>query len=151
MTAPDVLGVQLAALRFTVERGKIAEFARATLNDNPEYFAAGEEPVPAPLTFSVASRLYSTAGDAFASVRDIGLDPPRVVHGTQEWLYHRPVLSGKVLEGIPTVTEVYTKQARGGGEMVFVMLETVFRDVSDGEPVVTERMLSIQLPEKEKA
>lgn len=147
----EVLGRTLAPLRFTVERGKVAEFARATHNANPEYFDAEAESVPAPLTFSVASRLYSTSGDAFASVRELGMDPPRVVHGMQEWVYHRPVRSGQVLEGTPTVTDVYAKTSRGGGEMVFVMLETVFRDVSDNEPVVTERMLSIQLPEKEKA
>lgn len=144
----SLVGRTLPALRFTAEAGKIGEFARATKNPNPEYvgWTAG---LPAPLTFSVVSRLYSLTGDALQTVRDLGLDVARVVHGTQEWVYHEPLTAGRDIEGVPTVTEHYSKVARDGGVMTFVMLETVFRDVADGTPLVTERMLSIELPEKE--
>lgn len=145
----SLVGRTLPALRFTVEPGKIGEFARATKNDDPAY-VGWSEGMPAPLTFSVVSRLYSAAGDALQTVRDLGLDVARVVHGSQEWIYHGSLTSGVTLEGVPTVTEHYRKAARDGGTMTFVMVETVFRDVADGAPVVTERMLSIELPQKEE-
>lgn len=145
----SLVGRRFAKTRFPVEAGKVAEFSRAVgrrTGDGEAYdWDTSAGGMVAPLTYSVAARLYAD-GDALQTVIDMGLDPRRVVHGEQEWTYHSPMRAGQVLVGTPTIVEAYAKDGRKG-EMVFVLLETAFDDERTGEPVVTERMLSIQLPE----
>jgi hydroxyacyl-ACP dehydratase HTD2-like protein with hotdog domain len=60
-----------------------------------------------------------------------------VLHGEQEFVYHRPIVAGDVLDGTSVIADVYEKEAKGS-IMVFVVTETVWRDAT-GSPVVTER------------
>jgi hypothetical protein len=59
-----------------------------------------------------------------------------VLHGEQEFIYHRPLVAGDVLYGEGTVTEAYEKESRGK-VMTFLVSETVWKDRKTGEPVVT--------------
>ena len=61
-----------------------------------------------------------------------------VLHGEQEFSYQRPITVGDVLVGEGTLTDVYEKESKGK-TMTFVVVETVWRDEKDGQPVVTER------------
>lgn len=145
------IGEVVREVVFPIEAGKIAEFARAMRDDNPAFVqpakaeALGHAPVPAPLTFSVASAHYA-GGNATDLPIKLGLDLSRTVHGEQRWIYHRPIEAGQTLTGITRIAQVDRKASRGG-EMLRVTTETVYRD-SDGRPVVTESMLSIELPPK---
>ncbi|MEP7349397.1 MAG: MaoC family dehydratase N-terminal domain-containing protein [Sphingorhabdus sp.] len=145
----DRVGEIVREVRFPVEAGKIGEFARAMKDPAPVYSdgeaarAAGFEAIPAPLTFSTASAHYA-GGDATDLPLRLGLDLSRTVNGEQRWEYHRPMLGGQILTGISRIASVDRKQGRAG-EMLRVLTETEFRD-EDGELVVTEHMLTIELP-----
>ena len=60
-----------------------------------------------------------------------------VLHGEQEFIYHKPVQAGATLHQEVKITDLYSKEAKGK-TMTFLVMETVFKDDS-GEPVVTER------------
>jgi acyl dehydratase len=62
-----------------------------------------------------------------------------VLHGEQEFEYHRPVMVGDVLEGEGKVTDVYEKESKGK-TMTFLVTENVFKDAKTGDPVLTTRM-----------
>ena len=62
MVDKSIVGTEMGGGSMVVERGKIMEFARAILDENPVYF---EENAPAPLTFTMAGAHFkdcSTAG-----------------------------------------------------------------------------------------
>ncbi len=61
-----------------------------------------------------------------------------VLHGEQEFVYHRTPVAGDVLDGVQTITDVYEKDSESA-HMTFVVMETQWTDVRDGSPVVTER------------
>jgi acyl dehydratase len=61
-----------------------------------------------------------------------------ILHGEQEFIYHRPVYVGDVLSGEGTVTDAYSKESKGK-TMTFIVTETVWKDDKTGEPVVTSR------------
>jgi hydroxyacyl-ACP dehydratase HTD2-like protein with hotdog domain len=62
-----------------------------------------------------------------------------VLHGEEEFEYHRPLVVGDVLEGEGKVTDIYEKESKGK-TMTFLVTENVFKDARTGEPVVTTRM-----------
>jgi acyl dehydratase len=62
-----------------------------------------------------------------------------ILHGEQEFTYHRPVFAGDVLEGRGTVVDAYRKESKGK-VMTFVVVETAWSDRASGEPVCTSRM-----------
>ncbi len=151
----SVVGKSTGVSKVTVERGPVANFARAVLDDNAVYQspeaarAAGFDAIPAPPTFSFAIRhwgqfaedqppdpggenpMHKIVGDLFSRG---GL----VLHGEQEFEYHRPLLVGDVLVGEGRITDVYEKESKGA-TMTFVVTETVWRDERSDEPIVTER------------
>jgi len=61
-----------------------------------------------------------------------------VLHGEQEFVYHRTPVAGDVLDGVQTITDIYEK-ASERAHMTFVVMETQWNDARDGSPVVTER------------
>ena len=61
-----------------------------------------------------------------------------VLHGEQEFVYHRPIVSGDVLDGEQSITDMYEKET-DAATMTFVVMETRWSDASSGDPVVTER------------
>ena len=62
-----------------------------------------------------------------------------VLHGEQEFTYHRPLVVGDVLLGEGKVVDVYEKDSKGK-TMTFLVTENAFRDEKTGDPVVTTRM-----------
>jgi acyl dehydratase len=95
---------------YTVERAKIAEFARAVFAESEYHFdvsiarAAGYRDVLAPTTFpSVIERL---ALNLLLADSSTGLEFSRVVHGDQRFTYARPVVAGDLLSGRLKVTKV---------------------------------------------
>ncbi len=112
-----------------VEYGKIREFARAIKDENPIYFdeehakrqAGGVMPPP---TFTMTQAFWDDGGNRI----DLGLDMRRVLHGTQEFEYVRPVYAGDTLTAQGRISDVYKKPGKRGGEMTFVVLETEFKN-----------------------
>lgn len=146
----DWIGKEVRRVVFHVEPGKIAEFARAIRDPAPIYFdqddavAAGYGGIVAPLTFSTASAHYA-GGDAAEVPLKLGLDLTRTVHGEHTWTLLRPITAGETLLGVSVVTDADVKTNRKGQQMRRIWIETVFTDLQ-GEPVVKELMLTVELP-----
>ncbi|MGH9030748.1 MAG: FAS1-like dehydratase domain-containing protein [Acidimicrobiia bacterium] len=152
----SVIGKSTGASKVTVERGPVSNFAQAVLDESPVYAspgaarAAGFEAIPAPPTFSFAMRHWGTFPDDQPPDPTGGKNPMHevmsdlfgrggiVLHGEQEFEYHRPLMVGDVLVGEGTITDLYEKESKGK-TMTFVVTETVWRDEKTDEPVVTER------------
>jgi acyl dehydratase len=65
--------------------------------------------------------------------QELGLNYALVVHGEQEYEWHRPVRVGDKLKATPRIADIY---ARGPNE--FLVIEAEIRDES-GETVVVAR------------
>lgn len=141
----------------TVERATVTSFARSVKADDPVYRnrdiarAAGFDDVPAPPTyfFSAAQNWdqreedqpADPAGGANPMAEVMGAlmaDGGLILHGEQEFTYHRPVVVGQRLHHSGVVKDIYTK-ASGDRTMTFMVIETTYAD-SSGEPVVTSTM-----------
>ena len=152
----SVIGKPTSASVIAVERGPISAFARAVKDDSAPYHdpaaasAAGLAGIPAPPTFTFAAPYWGAYADLqkgiakvegnpmFEIIGKLMADGGLVLHGEQEFVYHRPVIVGDVLVGNGTCVDAYERESKGK-TMTFVVSETVWSDQKTGEPVVTER------------
>lgn len=118
----------------TVERGRLAFFARATGQANPVYTdlaaarAAGHQDLPVPPTFFFGLELERP--DPFGYLAALGVDLRHVLHGKQSFTYHALAYAGETLTLRSRITSV---TVRSGGAMVLLVKTT---DITrDGEPV----------------
>ena len=153
----EVVGRPTGRSTVTVERGPVTRFAEAVTESSPIYRdieaarAAGFDGVPVPPTY-----FFSAAGHwgAFPEAQPADAQPDSnptmeiigqlmanggmVLHGEQEFTYHRPVVVGETLRGEGKVADLYEKAA-GERTMTFLVTETEYRD-AEGELVLTARM-----------
>lgn len=140
------VGDEVDRSRFTVERGKVAEFARATFAEDPahtdvEYVRSlGFDDVLATATHVV---VVGHQRDARETVSRLGLEHSRVVVGSVSWQYERPLMAGDDLRGIRRVVDDQRKISGSGTSMRFVTLETVFTDERSVR-VATQREVLIE-------
>lgn len=140
MADRQALGHTGAPFRFDVERGKIREFARATGTSNPAYLDSDEPPCPP--TF-LTTQFFWQEGESDVWQR-VALDQRRGLHAEQEYVFHGPPpTAGSELTARSTVTEMYTKQGRRGGELTFAVMVTEFRD-AQGRLVAEARMTGVE-------
>ncbi len=140
MVDTSAVGITDDPFPMTVERGKIREFARATMSSNPEYL---DDPVP-PIepTFLTSVAFWSPPGASVYS--KVKLDLKRVLHGGQEYIFHGPPpRAGDELTVQTRVAEVYEKEGKRGGSMTFVVTVAEFRDKT-GKLRVEARSTAIQ-------
>jgi hypothetical protein len=125
----------------SVERGKIREFARATGSSSPEYLDAANPLVPPTFLATVVFWQPPEADDLY---RSLDIDPRRLLHGEQEYLYTgEPPRAGAVLHAQTVVEEIYDKEGKRGGVMTFVVLRTDFTD-ANGVIVAQARSTAIE-------
>jgi acyl dehydratase len=152
----SVIGKSTGTQRVVVERQPLSNFAKAVKDTNPIYQngeaakGAGFDAIPAPPTWSFAmsgwgiyperqSDLARVEGNPmFEIIGKLQAKGGMVLHGEQEFEYHRPILAGDVLVGEGKVVDAYEKDS-GSATMTFVVSETVWKDDKSGEPVVTTR------------
>jgi acyl dehydratase len=154
----SVIGQKTSSSRIVVERGPVSNFAKALKDENPVYAdpekarEAGFEDIPAPPTFGFAMAHWG----AFPELQpqpDPEADPQLlaktmgglmakgglVLHGEQEFVYHRPMVVGDVLIGEGRLVDLYEKESKGR-TMTFIVMETTYRDDRTDDPVLTTRM-----------
>jgi hypothetical protein len=141
----SVIGAKVRAWRVTVERAPIVNLARVLGDTN-----AVLSDTPAPPTFSFVMAHWGAYAEDQPPEPSAGVNPMHrimgelhakgalVLHGEQEFVYHRPIVSGDVLDGEESITDVYEKET-DAATMTFVVMETRWTDAKSGEPVVTER------------
>lgn len=152
----SIIGKSTGRRRVVIERGPVAVFADAVKDADPVYRSAaaaeeaGYDAIPVPPTWPFVMHHWG----AFPEIQPTGTDEDTsafglvlgpllakgglLLHGEQEFEYHRPVYVGDVLTGEGTISDVYEK-ATGSATMTFVVTETVWTDDANGEPVVTAR------------
>lgn len=123
-----------------VELGKIREFARAVKDDSVQY--RDDTGCLAPPTFLMSvAHWMGGLGETRSAVKK--LDYQRLLHGEQEFEYLRPVRPGDVLTFRSRTREVFEKQGKRGGTMLFVIGETEFKN-QRGEVVAYARNTVIE-------
>jgi acyl dehydratase len=139
-----------------VERGQLGLFADAVRDYSPIYRdataaeAAGLPGIPAPPTYPFVMANFGAYPELQPD--DKPTDSPMaevlgplmakgglILHGEQEFTYHRPVFAGDVLVGEGKVVDAYTKESKGR-TMTFLVMETTWTEQATGEPVCTSRM-----------
>jgi acyl dehydratase len=139
--------------KVVIERGPVSHFAAALGSTSPIYHdreaarAAGFDDIPAPPTWPFAMEFSGK----FAEIQPKDADPASplmavlgpltaqgglILHGEQEFIYHRPIEVGDVLIGEGKITDAYQKESKGK-TMTFMVTETKWSDETTGEPVVT--------------
>jgi acyl dehydratase len=130
-------GKEYQTVSFTVERDRVLQFADAIGEDDPIFRdpeaarSAGYDEQVAPPTFVTVMQIM-TSGQAVVDP-ELGLNYALVVHGEQEYEWHRPVMVGDVLSATPRIADIY---ARGPNE--FLLIEAEITDPS-GTTVVVAR------------
>jgi acyl dehydratase len=133
----ELKGKEYQEVEFTVERDRVAQFAEAIGDDDPRSLdpeaarEAGFADQLAPPTFPTVLQIM-TSGQAVLDP-ELGLDYARVVHGEQEYEWHRPIAVGDVLKATPRIADIY---ARGPNE--FLITEAEITD-QKGEVVCVAR------------
>ena len=150
-----IIGKPMSKSKVVVERSAVSNFATAVCDDSPVYRdpraakEAGLAAIPAPPTFPFVMNTWGQfpeiqpadvpTGNAMGEVLGpLMAKGGLILHGEQEFIYHRPVYVGDVLSGEGTVVDAYSKESKGK-TMTFIVTETVWKDDRTGEPVVTTR------------
>lgn len=158
MEKSEVVGRPTGAARAVVERGPLAKFADSVHNDSAVYQsldaarAAGFDQIPAPPTFAFSALQHwgkfpedqppDPTGGANPLMEIIGslmATGGMVLHGEQEFTYHRPIVAGDELRVEGKVVDLYSKESSNGRTMTFLVTEDVYRDAA-GDAVLTSRM-----------
>jgi acyl dehydratase len=113
-----------------VSREKVREYAAATGVRGP---ALDDDagPTVAPPTFAACFTVGR--GGAMFSDPELGAHF-NLVHGSQEYTFHRPIRVGDILECTPKIADIKAK-----GAMEFLTLEIECVDAVTRDPVVTSR------------
>jgi acyl dehydratase len=150
-----IIGKPTGRSRVVVERGPVTHFAAAVGSTSPIYRsldaakAAGFSSIPAPPTWPFAMEFSGkfeemqpdgepTPSPLLAAMGPLMANGGLILHGEQEFVYHRPIEVGDVLIGEGTLTEAYQKESKGK-TMTFLVTETKWSDEKTGEPVATAR------------
>jgi len=152
----SVIGKPTGSSRVVIERGPVSVFADAVKDDNPIFHDeqaardAGFDAIPAPPTYSFVMQHYGKFADNQPPdptggknvVADVmgGLmaSGGLILHGEEEFRYHRPIQVGDTLIGEGVVEDLYQKESKGR-TMTFLVIKTTWKNEASGEPVVTER------------
>lgn len=136
----NAIGATDEPFTMEVERGKIREFARATMSHSAEYLEDALPPIPP--TFLTTVSFWTPPGESvFAKVK---MDLRRLLHGGQEYrFFGPPPRAGTKLTVQTRVADIYEKEGKRGGTMTFVVTVTEFTDET-GKVVAEARSTAIE-------
>lgn len=124
------IGYVFPPFQVTLEEGLLRLFAHAVGETNPihtdQVAARGEgyASLPMPLTYPFC--LGKFIEDPSDTLHLFNLDHSSIVHGEQEFHYHRIACAGETLTGQKHVADVYERR---DGALEFIVVTTEFRDV----------------------
>ena len=129
----ELKGTELGRTKVRVESGPVRAFATAVKDSSPQYRDDGAIVPPTfPFSWSYWGTLEGgTTGLPIEKLRGPGR---MILHGEQEFEWHRPPRVGDVLEGTARISDVYEKDS-SSALMEFYVTETSWKDASTGEPV----------------
>lgn len=126
MVARSSLGAEGSVFEMDMERGKIFEFARAVLSNDPNH-ATGETPVIPP-TFLSTTLIWEKRVEGANPWAQVEMSEERGMHAEQEYVFHGPPPhAGDRLYAKARISEIYDKESRAG-MLTFVKMITEFRN-----------------------
>ncbi len=147
MADKSQIGREYDVAPWEVERCKIRELVRAIGDINPVYLdkqaalSEGYNDTPAPPTYIAVPANWQSNTDQF--MKDLNINYMMIVHGGEEYEYHKEIYPGEVLSGKTTVANVVEKQSKSGSSMDIITIETVYKNQND-EKVLTARTTMIE-------
>jgi acyl dehydratase len=157
VTKEEVVGMPTGKATIAIERGPVTQFATSVTDTNPIYrsrdaaVGAGLSDIPVPPTyFFSAATFWGAYPEAQPADANPGRNPTMevigqlmskggiVLHGEQEFTYHKPIVVGDRIESEGKVVDLYEKPA-GDKTMTFLVTENEYRN-QDGDLVLTARM-----------
>jgi len=142
------IGHEFPAFSVEIEKGRLRMFAKAIAETDPVYSdesaakAAGYPSLPMPPTFPFV--LGREIADPVDVLTLLEVDVANVLHGEQEFSYHRMAFAGDVLTGRKRIVDIHDKK---NGALEFIVLETRFTD--NEEQLVCESRQNIIVKNKE--
>jgi len=110
---PSVVGKTYPPMGYDVNVRKIHEYAKATKNPSPIYAVPRyeidklPEKLQAPPCFAVVAQ--SDIFDYILNDKDIGIDYPKMLHGSQEFEFFHPIYSGDHLVTVGKILNIDDK------------------------------------------
>ncbi len=135
MALAELKGQDLGTQSVVIEGGPVRVFAQALMSTDDIYQS---ENAPVPPTFPFVMPYWGSMGVGGAAGLPIDKlrGPGRaILHGGQEFEYHRWPKVGDVLEGHGTIIDVYEKEKSSGGKLEFYVTKTDWNDAATGDPV----------------
>lgn len=149
MALTELNGKELGTTRVRIEQGPVRVFAAAVAEAEAAERFTGEGALVPP-TFPFVMTYWGSMGEGGAAglpIDDLRGPGRMLLHGEQEFEYHRWPQVGDELEGTTRVADVYTKAvSKKDGDsatMDFYVTETAWRHVPSGDPAVTARFTLI--------
>jgi hypothetical protein len=147
MALDELKGSDLGVQTVTIEQGPVRAFAAAVKDDASRYEGDG---ATAPVTWPFVMGFWGAGG--LGGAGNMPMDRLRgpgrlILHGEQEFEYHRPVAVGETLTGTSRISDVYEKDT-SAATMEFYVKETSWADAA-GQPVVDERFTLIVRAKKD--
>ena len=122
MIARHWIGHELPASQLTLDRTRLAFFAKAIGETDPVYTDvaaardAGYPDLPAPPTFLFAAEMDSGATDRLCE--QLGIPLAKLLHGEQGFTYHRTACAGDTITVRSRIEDIYERK---GGALEFVV------------------------------
>ena len=116
------IGRHLPDSELTLERGRLKAFAKAIGEIDVVYLdpdaakSAGYNDLPAPPTFLFAAELDSGVMDVM--LNDMSIPHAKLLHGEQQYRYHKTACAGDVITIKSFIEDVYDRK---GGALQFVV------------------------------
>ena len=139
----SIIGQEWPGETLLITRSRLRAFAKAAGQTDPVYTdvdaakEAGHRDLPVPPTFFFGIGLESP--DPFRRFTELGIDLRALLHGEQEFRYHRMAYAGDELSTRSRIVDVYQKK---GGELQFLVDETDLTD-QNGAAVATLRNTTV--------
>jgi len=152
----EYIGMPTSKGTLVVERAPLTNFAAALGDENEVYRDAGVarkagfDDIPSPPTFGFSIQNWGKWAELQPSDGQPDRNPMMevigalmakggmVLHGEQEFTYHRPLTVGQRLTYEGEVADIYEKQT-GERTMTFMVIVDTYRN-SEGEPVLSSTM-----------
>ncbi len=149
MVDKTALGATGVPFEVAIERGKIAEFARAIHSSDPAHFGAD---AVAPPTFLTTQFFWEERVPGANPWAQVQMSQERGMHAEQEYIFHGPPpRAGDTLTATSRIDKVYDKESRRAGTLTFVEMVTEYRDPS-GRLVAEAKLVGMEsskAPERE--
>jgi hypothetical protein len=145
MVDHNAVGHVAAPFDLWVERGKVAEFARAIGATDPAHFEAEGAIAPATFLWTMAFWMENVPGaDGWAAAQ---MNPARGLHAEQTYeFFGPPPRAGDRLTARSRIERIHEKASRKGGTLTFVDLVTDFHD-ADGRLVARAKLTGVETGE----